>query len=56
VQYPHAIDISMTIHMQGGQNTSNNFFKKKEKRKEKRSLLKENIVSLMFKGDGTDAQ
>jgi hypothetical protein len=29
---------------------------KTKKTKNKRSLLKENNVSLMFKGDGTDAQ
>jgi hypothetical protein len=34
VQYPHAIDTSMTIHMQGGQNTLSKNKKKKKKKKE----------------------
>jgi hypothetical protein len=33
VQYPHAIDTSMTIHMQGGQNTLSKKKKKKKKKK-----------------------
>jgi hypothetical protein len=53
VQYPHVIDTSMTIHMQKEQNILS---KNKNKRKDKMSLLRKNIVPLMFKGDDIDAQ
>jgi len=41
----------MTIHMQGLTNTLS-----KNKNKNKRNLLKNNIVPLMFKGDGINVQ
>jgi hypothetical protein len=46
------IDTSMTIHMDKGEQRS---LSKSNKKKDERSLLKEDIVSLMLKGDVVDA-
>jgi hypothetical protein len=47
------IDTSMTIHMDKGEQKS---LSKNNKKKDERSLLKEDIVPLMLKGDVVDAQ
>jgi hypothetical protein len=46
------IDTSMTIHIQGGQNT----LSKSQKKRDEKSLSRKDIIPLMLKGDATDVQ